>query len=179
MSPWQLTIFNIYSALYWRGALVKTLTKVLKKKPGAREGSDGLLVQQFEESVDKYIKAKEEQLGTFETTGRYAALKESINAADAAQEELEDALENQRKNLQEGLAAKKKQERMAASLSQKHEAVKERIEDEKQAAASIGISIGIQRKQQTTKCRNLGVSSSPRTPARPPLFVEVPLVRIE
>jgi hypothetical protein len=135
MSPWQLSIFNIYSALYWRGALVKTLTKVLKKKPGAREGSDGLLVQQFEESVDKYIKAKEEQLGTFETTGRYAALKESINAADALQEELEDALENQRKNLQEGLAAKKKQERMAASLSQKHEAVKERIEDEKQAAA--------------------------------------------
>jgi hypothetical protein len=136
LSKVALSGFNkLAKLLDIESALVKTLTKVLKKKPGAREGSDGLLVQQFEESVDKYIKAKEEQLGTFETTGRYAALKESINAADAAQEELEDALENQRKNLQEGLAAKKKQERMAASLSQKHEAVKERIEDEKQAAA--------------------------------------------
>jgi len=117
----------------------KTLLGILKKKPDDRAAFDVVMVDKFEESINKCLSKCEQQLSSGEAERKYGALalKEIVAEIEAAHEALEEAQDQQLARLQDAVDTEKMRQKLVTLLETRKTESKDKCEKEKEAESSV------------------------------------------
>lgn len=117
----------------------KTLLGILKKKPDDRAAFDVVMLDKFEESINKCLSKCEQQLSSGEAERKYGALalKEIVAEIEAAHEALEEAQDQQLARLQDAVDTEKMRQKLVTLLETRKTESKDKCEKEKEAESSV------------------------------------------